>query len=146
MAICYHCHYKLLFYKSCVIVSYNEKSLFSSYNSDLYLYSVGICTLTLRSAAPPPGGSPPSTSNGGRDLGLNSCYMIMCYVSVCQSVHNLRSISLDYPGQAQLPNWLTRFSKPLSLRGENASPPCTVFRTADYAACSPPLGFSLFIF
>ena len=39
----------------------------------------------------------------------------MCSVSVCQCVHNLRSISLDYPGQALLPNWLTKFSKPLSL-------------------------------
>ena len=97
---------------------------------------VGICTLTLRSAAPPSGGPPPSTSNGGRDLGLNSCYMIMCYVSVCQCVHNLRSISLDYPGQALLPNWLSKFSKPLSRRGESTSPPCTVCRSADYAACS----------
>ena len=120
--------------------------IFVLYQQSLPLFGVGICTLTLRSAAPPSGGSPPSTSDRGRDLGLNSCYMIMCYASVCQSVRNLRSISLDYPGQAQFPNWLTRFSKPLSLRGENASPPCTVFRTADYAACSPPLGFSLFIF
>ena len=114
--------------------------------SSLPFSGVGICTLTLHSAAPSSGGSPPSTSSGGRDLGLNSCYMIMCYVSVCQSVHNLRSISLDYPGQALLPNWLTKFSKPLSRRGENASPPCTVFCTADYAAGSTPLGCSLFIF
>ena len=32
---------------------------------------------------------------------------------VCQCVHNMRSISLDYPGQARLPNWPPAFSKPL---------------------------------
>ena len=65
---------------------------------------------------------------------------------VCQCVHNMRSISLDYPGQARLPNWLTKFSKPLSWRGESTSPPRTACRAADYAARSPPLGCSLFIF
>ena len=133
--------------KSYVTVSYNGKSaIFVLYQQSLPLFRMDICTLTLRSAAPPSGGPPPSTSDGGRDLGLCSCYMIMCYVSVCQCVHNLRSISLDYPGQARLPNWLTKFSKPLSRRGESASPPCTVCRAADYAACSPPLGSVLFIF
>ncbi len=65
---------------------------------------------------------------------------------VCQCVHNMRSISLDYPGQARLPNWLPAFSKPLSWRVESTAPPCTVHRAADYAARSPPLGCSLFIF
>ena len=162
MAICYHCHYKILFYKSCVFVLYNL--ILSNFFGNLVSQSlitkniyfrpitaistflwVGICTLTLRSAAPPSGGPPPSTSNGGRDLGLNSCYMIMCSVSVCQCVHNLRSISLDYPGQALLPNWLTKFSKPLSsTRREYITPLVRVLYAVQLTMLLAH--FSLFIF
>ena len=38
---------------------------------------------------------------------------------VGRCILNMRSISLDYPGQARLPNWPPAFSKPLSWRGES---------------------------
>ena len=85
------------------------------------------------------------------DLKRRSCSwpLMLLYdhvLLVGQCVHKYEAISLDYPGQARLSNWLTKFSKPLSKRGESTAPPRTVRRTADYAASSPPLGCSLFIF
>ena len=74
---------------SYVTVSYNKKSnILVLYQQSLPLFGLHIRTLTLRSAAPPSGGSPPPASDGGRDLGLYSGYMIICVnVSVCQCVH-----------------------------------------------------------
>ena len=125
-----------------------EIRLFSSYINNLYLSSGWISAL-FRCAAQrrPLAGHRlrPQTEF----VILASTVAIWSYVSMCQCVNvytNLRSISLDYPGQDRLPNWLTKISKPLSWRGESASPPCTVCRAADYAARSPPLGFVLFIF
>ena len=96
VAICCHCHYKLLFYESCVFVMYNlilrnEISCHSVFQQQLYFRLITaistflwvvVCTLALRSAAPPSGGPLTSTSIGGCFLGLCCCYMIMCYSSV----------------------------------------------------------------
>ena len=124
---------------------FNSKRLLSTNNCNLYL-SMGGCLhsrTAQRSAA----------LWRASDLDLNRRLfpwpLLLLYDHVLlirQCVHNMRSISLDYPGQAPLPNWLTRFSKPLSWRWESTSPPRTACRAADYAARSPPLGCSLFTF
>ena len=116
VAICCHCHYKLLFYESCVYVLNLQELLQRSrvtvcLTLNVYCLSmtaistflwVVVCTLALRGAAPPSGGPPPSTSNGGRDLGLCCCYMIMCYSSVSVytiwgQYHLTIQVKLGYP-------------------------------------------------
>ena len=74
--------------KSCVTVSYNGKStILVLYQQSLPLFRMDIRALPLRSAAPPSGGSPPPPSDGGRDLGLYSGYMIICVnVSMCTQI------------------------------------------------------------
>ena len=119
VAICCHCHYKLLFYESCVFVLYNLilRNRFGNLVSQSLLavniyfrpitaistfLCVGICTLALRSAAPPSGGPLASTSIGGCVLGLCCCYMIMCYSSVSVytiwgQYHLTIQVKLGYP-------------------------------------------------
>ena len=135
-----------LFSESYVAVFYNENIYFPSYNNNLYLCSGSVSALSRCAAQRRPlAGLRPRPQTEVLIL-ASTAAIWSCVQCHCRCVHNLRSIPLDYPGQALLPNWLTKFSKPLSRRGESTSPPCTVCRSADYAACSPPLGFSLFIF
>ena len=73
-----------------------------------------------RSAAP--GGPPPPTSDGGCGSSLCSGYMII-WLSLFNVYTNEMSISLDYPGQDRLPNWLSGAPQPLAIRGMNAFTP-----------------------
>ena len=101
--------------KSCVAVSYNENIYFPSYNSNLYLFS-GLVSALSRCAAQrrPLAGHRPRPQTEVLIL-ASTAAIWSCVQCHCRCVHNLRSIPLDYPGQALLPNWLTKFSKPLSL-------------------------------
>ena len=64
--------------KSCVTVSYSRKlTVPVLYQQSLPLISMDLHNLPLRSAAPHSGGLQPPTSDGGRDPGLCSVYMII---------------------------------------------------------------------
>ena len=105
------------------------------YQRSLPLIRMDIRALPLRSTAPLPGGPPPPASDGGHDPGLCSVYMII-WISLALVYNNQRSISLDYPGQDQLPNWLSGAPQPLAIHGMNAFTPSYCGRDADSVASS----------
>ena len=102
-----------------------ENRLCLSYINNLYLYSVWIsalfcCAAQLR----------PLAGNRLRPqtevVFLASAAAISSYMSMCQCVNvytNQMSISLDYPGQDRLPNWLSGAPQPMAIRGMNAFTP-----------------------
>ena len=104
-----------LFSESYVAVFYNENIYFPSYNNNLYLCSGSVSALSRCAAQRRPlAGLRPRPQT--EVLILASIAAIWsCVQCHCQCVHSLSSIPLDYPGQAPLPNWPTKFSKPLSL-------------------------------
>ena len=53
---------------------------------------------------------------------LCSVYIII-WLSLVSVYNNQRSISLDYPGQDRLPNWLSGVSQPRVIRGMSAITP-----------------------
>ena len=127
--------------KSCVTVSYNRKSLFSSYYSNLYLYSGWVSALSRRAAQRRPlAGHRPRPQTEvvilASTAAIWSCVMCRCVnvYTIWGQYHLTIQVKLGCPT-----DWLNS----LNL---STSPPCTVRRAADYAARSPPLGCSLFIF
>ena len=94
-----------------------------------------ISALPLPSATPRSGGPPPTTSDGGRELVLCSVYIII-WLSFVSVYNNQRSISLDYPGQDRLPNWLSGAPQPQCFRRLHACTPSYRIRRADSVASS----------
>ena len=136
----YHFNHQQYSHKSCVTVSYNKNRLFTAYINNLYLWSrVDISALPLRSAVPRSGGPPPPASDGGRDPVLCSVYIII-WLSLVSVYNNQRSISLDYPGQDRLPNWLSGAPQPQCFAACMHAPPRTVIAVLTLLlACIPPL-------
>ena len=144
---CYPLHHQQFFHESCVTVSYNkiiDYSRLISTISTFILDGYSCSSAAQRSAAP--GGPPPPTSDGGPGSGLCSGYMII-WLSLVNVYTNEMSISLDYPGQDRLPNWLSGVSQPLALRGMHAftSRVLLAAMLTMSLAHIPPLGEVLFI-
>ena len=113
-----------------------KNRLFTAYINNLYLWSrVDISALPLRSPVPRSGGPPPPASDGGRDPVLCSVYIII-WLSLVSVYNNQRSISLDYPGQDRLPNWLSGAPQPQCFRRLHACTPSYCIRRADSVASS----------
>ena len=111
---------------SCSTVSFNRKSAISVlYQQSVPLFLVSLCTITLHRAAPPSGGPPPSTSNGGLNLGLWCCYMIMCY-SFVNVYTNMRQYHLTIQVKLGCPtDWLTSLN--LSPSAERVQHPLVLY-------------------
>ena len=94
-----------------------------------------ISALPLRSAVLRSGSHPPLASDGGRDPVLCSVYIII-WLSLVSVYNNQRSISLDYPGQDRLPNWLSGAPQPQCFRRLHACTPSYCIRRANSVATS----------
>ena len=131
----YHHNHQQLFRKSCVTVSYNKNRLFTAYINNLYLWS------RADSSALP---AVPASAV----LRLWPPTEVVCLLAVLCSVYvniwlffvavytNQRSISLDYPSQDRLPNWLSDAPQPLCSRRMHACTPSYCIRNADSVASS----------
>ena len=126
----YHHNHQQFFHKSCVTVSNNKNWLFTAYINNLYLWSrVDSSTLPAVPASAVLHLWPP-TEVVCLLIVLCSVYVNiwLFFVAVCT---NQRSISLDYPGQDRLPNWLSGAPQPLCSRRMHACTPLYCIRNAD---------------
>ena len=124
-------------HKSCVTVSYNKKStIHSLYQQSLPLVKGGYqrpstaqrSTLVVLRLRPP-------TKVVCLLTVLCSVYIII-WLSLVSVYNNQRSISLDYPGQDRLPNWLSGAPQPQCFRRLHACTPSYCIRRADSVASS----------
>ena len=125
----YHFNHQQFSHKSCVTISCNNNRLFTAYINNLYLWS------RVDSSALP---AVPTSAV----LRLRPPTEVVCLLSVLCSVYvniwlfsvavytNQRSISLDYPGQDRLPNWLSGAPQPLCSRRMHACTPLYCIRNA----------------
>ena len=135
----YHFNHQQYSHKSCVTVSYNKKStIHSLYQQSLPLVKGGYqrpSTAQRSAALRRSSAFQPPTEVVSLLTVLCSVYIII-WLSLVSVYNNQRSISLDYPGQDRLPNWLSGAPQPQCFCRLHACTPSYCIPRADSVASS----------